>query len=65
MMKAKEFRAKSPAELEKELLDLRKAQFSLRMQIATQQLSNTAQVTRVRKDIARVKTILKEKAGAQ
>lgn len=64
-MKAKDLRAKSSAELEKELLDLRKAQFSLRMQIATQQLTNTAQVGRVRKDIARVKTIQKEKAGTQ
>lgn len=64
-MKAKDLRAKASAELDKELLDLRKAQFSLRMQIATQQLTNTAQIGRVRKDIARVKTILKEKAGTQ
>ena len=57
-MKAKELRAKDTAELEKELLDLRRAQFSMRMQTATQQLSNHSQVGKVRKDIARVKTIL-------
>ncbi|MCL2656403.1 MAG: 50S ribosomal protein L29 [Betaproteobacteria bacterium] len=61
-MKASELRAKSPAELKKELLDLLKAQFSLRMQIATQQLSNTAQLGKTRHDIARVRTILREKA---
>lgn len=61
-MKASELRAKEPAELNKELLELLKAQFSLRMQIATQQLSNTAQLGKVRRDIARVRTILREKA---
>jgi large subunit ribosomal protein L29 len=61
-MKASELRAKAPAELNKELLELLKAQFSLRMQIATQQLSNTAQLGKVRRDIARVRTILREKA---
>ena len=64
-MKASELRVKSVDELNKELLDLLKAQFSLRMQIATQQLSNTSQLGKVRKDIARVKTILREKAGAK
>lgn len=64
-MNAKELRQKSEAELGKELLDLRKAQFSLRMQLATQQLSNTAQVGKVRKDIARIKTIQREKAAAK
>lgn len=64
-MKASELRQKTEAELEKELLDLRKAQFSLRMQIATQQLSNTSQIGKVRKDIARVKTIQREKAVAK
>jgi large subunit ribosomal protein L29 len=61
-MKAKELREKSEADLNKELLDLRKAQFGLRMQVATQQLANTSQIGKVRKDIARVKTIQREKA---
>jgi large subunit ribosomal protein L29 len=47
------------------LLDLLKAQFSLRMQKATQQLTNTSQLGKVRKDIARVKTLLREKAAAK
>ena len=64
-MKASELRQKGVEELNKELLDLLKAQFGLRMQIATQQLSNTSQLGKVRKDIARVKTILREKAGAK
>jgi large subunit ribosomal protein L29 len=63
-MKAKEFRSKSVTELQEELLALLKEQFSLRMQIATQQLTNTAQLLRVRRDIARVRTILREKAVA-
>ena len=64
-MKANELRQKNDAELDKELLDLRRAQFSLRMQIATQQINNTAQLGKVRKDIARVKTLLREKAAAK
>ena len=64
-MKTSELRAKSTDELQKELLDLRKAQFGLRMQIATQQLTNTSQIGRVRKDIARIKTIQREKAVAK
>ena len=64
-MKTTELRAKSDADLQKELLDLRKAQFRLRMQMATQQLTNTSQVGKVRKDIARVKTIQREKAAAK
>lgn len=62
-MKAVELRQKDKAELGKELLDLRKAQFSLRMQLATQQLSNTSQLRKMRKDIARIKTIQHEKAS--
>ena len=62
-MKASEIRAKSAAELNTELLELLKAQFSLRMQLATQQLSNTSQLGKVRRDIARVRTVLREKAG--
>jgi large subunit ribosomal protein L29 len=64
-MKASELRQKNEADLEKELLDLRKAQFSLRMQVATQQLNNTSQIGKVRKDIARIKTIQREKAAAK
>lgn len=64
-MKAKELRQKDSAELEKELLDLRKAQFSLRMQLSTQQLSNTSQVGKLRKDVARIKTIQHERAAAK
>jgi large subunit ribosomal protein L29 len=64
-MNAKELRQKNDAELQKELLDLRKAQFSLRMQLATQQLNNTSQLGKVRKDIARIKTIQREKAAAK
>ena len=61
-MNANEFRAKSTDELNKELLDLLKAQFGLRMQIATQQLTNHSQIGKVRKDIARVRTVLHERA---
>ncbi|MBL0282645.1 MAG: 50S ribosomal protein L29 [Zoogloea sp.] len=64
-MKASELRAKDASQLNAELLELLKAQFSLRMQIATQQLSNTSQLGKVRKDIARVRTILREKVGAK
>ena len=64
-MKTSELRAKNDADLQKELLALRKAQFGLRMQVATQQLTNTSQVGKVRKDIARVKTIQREKATAK
>jgi large subunit ribosomal protein L29 len=64
-MKVSELREKNDADLGKELLDLRKAQFSLRMQLATQQLSNTSQVGKLRKDIARIKTIQHERATAK
>ncbi|WIM05329.1 MAG: 50S ribosomal protein L29 [Candidatus Nitricoxidivorans perseverans] len=64
-MKATELRQKSDADLEKELLDLRRAQFSLRMQLATQQLNNTSQLGKVRKDIARIKTIKRERVAAK
>jgi len=62
-MKASELRAKSGEELHKELNELLRAQFGLRMQLATQQLANTSQIKKVRRDIARVRTMLKEKAG--
>ena len=64
-MKPSEFRAKDEVQLIKELEDLLKAQFSLRMQKATQQLSNTSQMKKVRRDIARVRTVLAEKAVAK
>ncbi|MCE1176809.1 MULTISPECIES: 50S ribosomal protein L29 [Oryzomicrobium] len=64
-MKANELKAKSVEELNKELVELLKAQFSLRMQKATQQLANTSQIGKVRRDIARVRTILREKAVQQ
>jgi large subunit ribosomal protein L29 len=57
-MKASELRGKDQAALQKELNDLLKAQFGLRMQVATQQLGNTAQLGKVRRDIARVKTVM-------
>ena len=62
-MKASELRGKSGDELQKELEGLLRAQFCLRMQLATQQLSNTSQLKKVRRDIARVRTIMKEKAS--
>ncbi|TMH76691.1 MAG: 50S ribosomal protein L29 [Betaproteobacteria bacterium] len=61
-MKASELRAKDAAQLSKELEELLRAQFGLRMQKATQQLTNSSQLKSVRRDIARVRTILKEKA---
>ena len=62
-MKANELRAKSGDDLEKELGELLKAQFGLRMQHATQQLANTSQIKKLRRDIARVRTVMKEKAA--
>ncbi|MDH4396564.1 MAG: 50S ribosomal protein L29 [Limnobacter sp.] len=59
-MNASELRGKDKAALSKELDELLKAQFSLRMQAATQQLSNSSQISKVRKDIARVKTVMTE-----
>lgn len=64
-MQASELRTKTIEELNKELLDLLKAQFGLRMQIATQQLTNNSQIGKVRRDIARVRTLLREKAVKQ
>jgi large subunit ribosomal protein L29 len=63
-MKASELRGKSVDELEKELLELRRAQFGLRMQLATQSLTKNSEIERVRRDIARVHTLLKEKSKA-
>jgi large subunit ribosomal protein L29 len=64
-MKASELRAKPEAELQQELSSLLRAQFSLRMQKATQQLTNTSQLGKVRRDIARVRTLLAAKAKGQ
>ena len=64
-MKASELRAKDTEALNKELGDLLRAHFSLRMQHATQQLSNTSQLLKTRRDIARVRTVLKQKAAAK
>lgn len=61
-MKATDLRAKSVEELNAELIELRRAQFSLRMQVATQQLTKVDQLGKVRKDVARVKLVLAEKA---
>ena len=61
-MDNKELRGKSAAELATELNSLLKAHFSLRMQQATQQLNNTSELSRTRRAIARVRTILAEKA---
>ena len=60
-MKASELRNKDVAALEKEVSELLKAHFGLRMQRATQQLSNNSQLGKTRRDIARAKTILNEK----
>jgi len=60
-MNASELRDRSPVELQKELLAMLKVQFGLRMQHATQQLGNTNQLRNVRRDIARIKTILCQK----
>jgi large subunit ribosomal protein L29 len=62
-VKPSELRSKQPEELQKELESLLRAQFGLRMQVATQQLGNTSQLKKVRRDIARVRTIMREKAS--
>jgi large subunit ribosomal protein L29 len=63
-MKAQDLREKSVEELHAELLNLLREQFNLRMQAATGQLQQTHTLKAVRRDIARVKTVLTEKAGA-
>jgi large subunit ribosomal protein L29 len=62
-MKASDLREKSSEELQQQLLDLLRDQFNLRMQKSTGQLNQTHLLTQVRKDIARVKTVLNQKAG--
>ena len=61
MMKAKELKNLSVADLQKKLDDLKKDLFMLRMQHATNQLDNPLQIAVVKKDIARIKTIIREK----
>ena len=61
MMKAKELRAMSVADLEAKVSELKKDLFFLRMQHATNQLDNPVKIAAVKKDIARIKTIIREK----
>ena len=63
-MKSSELRSKSVEELQKELIELRKAQFGLRMQLATQSLTKNSEIQRVKREIARVHTVLTEKSKA-
>ena len=63
-MKAQDLRQKSVEELKAELIGLLREQFNLRIQASTGQLSQSHTLTLVRRDIARVKTVLNEKAGA-
>jgi large subunit ribosomal protein L29 len=60
----KDLKAKKPDELQKELMELLGAQFKLRMQKATQQLTNTSQIRRTRRDIARVRTLISQNKPA-
>ena len=62
MSKATDLRSKSADELNQELLELRRAQFGLRMQHATQSLTKNSEIERLRRQIARVHTLLGEKA---
>ena len=62
-MDAKELRGKTPAELNEELNGLLREQFNLRMQKGTGQLANSSRLKSVRRDVARVKTIMNENAG--
>lgn len=63
-MKITELRERTLPDLEKNLLSLRKIQFGLRFQLKTQQLADTSQIKKVRRDIARTKTIIQEKEGS-
>jgi large subunit ribosomal protein L29 len=64
-MKASDVRAKTADELKEQLVDLKKEQFNLRFQRATQQLEKPARIREVRRDIARIKTILGQKNAAK
>jgi len=61
---ATDLRGKTPDELRDQLAQLKKEQFNLRFQAATNQLENTARMRSVRRDVARVKTVMNEKAAA-
>lgn len=63
-MNAHELRDKTPDQLREELTSLKKESFNLRFQQATGQIENTARVRQIRRDAARVKTVLNEKAAA-
>jgi large subunit ribosomal protein L29 len=65
MNKAQDLRGKNAEELEGRLSDLKKEQFNLRFQKASGQLTNTAQFGRVREEIARIKTILRERSSGE
>ena len=62
-MKAEELRGKTPDELREQLVSLKKEAFNLRFQSATNQLENTSRVRQVRREVARVSTILNQKAA--
>ena len=64
VMKPSDLRDKTPDQLDDELVKLKKEQFNLRFQAATGQMENTARVRHVRREIARIKTILREKQAA-
>jgi large subunit ribosomal protein L29 len=64
MLKTDDLRVMSPDQLDDELIKLKKEQFNLRFQKATGQLSNTARVREVRRDIARIKTVALSKKRA-
>ena len=64
MSKNDDLRSKSAEELNKELLELRRAQFSLRMQLATQSLMKNSEIERLRRQVARVRTFMNQKSKA-
>jgi large subunit ribosomal protein L29 len=64
MAKNDDLRSKSADELNKELLELRRAQFGLRMQLATQSLTKNSEISRVRRQIARVHTLITQKKAS-
>ncbi len=63
-MTAKELLGKTPEQLREQLVSLKKEAFNLRFQAATNQLENTARMRAVRRDVARIKTVLNQKAAA-
>jgi large subunit ribosomal protein L29 len=65
MSNAADLRAKSVDQLKESVIDLKKEQFNLRFQRASGQLENTARVGQIRKELARIKTVLHERAKAQ